>query len=153
MRILIGVRFLFAKSLIYKVFSILFNDIRLRGVPETVAAEPFAFSPTTPFNEGLRGVHFRRRGVHILMIPQERKRKAAKPVHPKMRTILRPCSLCSDFDLGSVLENEGNVAFDDLWAVLDEHPIFPSDGFRNNIKKELKQRRKQKATGTGSSFR
>ena len=146
MRILIGVRFLFAKSLIYKVFSILFNDIRLRGVPEMVAAEPFSFSPTTPFNEGLRG-------VHILMIPQERKRKAAKPIRPKMRTILRPCSLCSDFDLGSVLENEGNAAFDDLWAVLDEHPIFPSDGFRNDIKKELKQRRKQKATGTGSPFR
>ena len=96
---------------------------------------------------------FGKRGVHILIIPQERKRKAAKPVHPKMRTILRPCSLCSDFDLGSVLENEGNAAFDDLWAVLDEHPTFPSDGFRNDIKKELKQRRKQKATGTGSPFR
>ena len=153
MRILIGVQFLFAKSLIYKVFSILFNDIRLRGIPETVAAEPFSFSPTTPFNEGLRGVQILVGGVHILIIPQERKRKAAKPVHPKMRTILRPCSLCSDFDLGSVLENKGNVAFDDLWAVLDEHPIFPSDGFRNDIKKELKQRRKQKATGTGSPFR
>lgn len=64
---------------------------------------------------------FGKRGVHILMIPQERKRKAAKPVHPKMRTILRPCSLCSDFNLGSVLENEGNrtVPVDDRF--LDHH--------------------------------
>lgn len=36
-------------------------------------------------------------------------------------------------------DGQTNVAFDDLWAVLDEHPIFPSDGFRNDIKKELKQ--------------
>lgn len=62
MRILIGVQFLFIKSLIYKAFSILFNDIRLRGVPETVAAEPFSFSPITPFNERSRGVHFRQKG-------------------------------------------------------------------------------------------
>ena len=53
---------------------------------------------------------FGTRGVHILIIPQERKRKAAKPVHPKMRTILRPCSLCSDFDLRAVFENEGDLA-------------------------------------------
>ena len=31
-----------------------------------------------------------------------------------------------------------NVPFSELWAVLDNHPIFPSDGFRNEIKKELK---------------
>lgn len=36
-------------------------------------------------------------------------------------------------------DGQTNVAFDDLWVVLDEHPIFPSDGFRNDIKKELKQ--------------
>ena len=121
MRILIGVRFLFIKSLIYKAFSILFNDIRLRGVPETVAAEPFSFSPTTPFNEGSRGVHFRQRRVHILIIPQERKRKAAKPVHPKMRTILRPYILFSDFNLGSVLENEGNLTVPVDDCLLDHH--------------------------------
>ena len=62
MRILIGVQFLFAKSLIYKAFSILFNDIRLCGAPKSVTAEPFAFSPITPFNERLRGVHFRQKG-------------------------------------------------------------------------------------------
>lgn len=43
MGIVIGVQFLFIKSLIYKAFSILSNDIRLRGVPETVVAEPFSF--------------------------------------------------------------------------------------------------------------
>lgn len=32
-----------------------------------------------------------------------------------------------------------NVPLDKLWTVLDEHPIFPSDGFKNDIKKELKQ--------------
>lgn len=62
MRILIGVQFLFAKSLIYKAFTILFNDIRLCGAPKSVTAEPFAFSPITPFNERLRGVHFRQKG-------------------------------------------------------------------------------------------
>ena len=48
----VRVLFLFAKTLIYKAFSILFNDIRLCGTPETVAAEPFSFSPITPFNGG-----------------------------------------------------------------------------------------------------
>ena len=85
--------------MIYKAFSILFNDIRLCGVPETVAAEPFAFSPITLFNERSRGVQilvgvciFGKKGVHILIIPQERKRKAAKPVRPKYE---RPCDLVS----------------------------------------------------------
>lgn len=36
-------------------------------------------------------------------------------------------------------DGQTDVLLDDLWAVLDEHPVFPSDGFRNDIKKELKQ--------------
>ena len=32
-----------------------------------------------------------------------------------------------------------NVPLSDLWALLDNHPIFPSDGFRSQIKNELKQ--------------
>ena len=66
-------------------------------------------------------MHFEPRGVHLLIIPQERKRKAAKPVHPKMRTTLRPYILCSDFGLGSVVEYEGNrtVPVDD--CLLDHH--------------------------------
>ena len=31
------------------------------------------------------------------------------------------------------------VPLDKIWALLDEHPVFPYDGFRNEIKKELKQ--------------
>ena len=58
MRILIGVQFLFAKSLVCKAFSTLFNDIRLCGALKTVNAELFSFSPITHFNERSRGVHF-----------------------------------------------------------------------------------------------
>ena len=36
-------------------------------------------------------------------------------------------------------DGQANVPLGDLWDVLDEHPIFPSDGFRTDIKKELKQ--------------
>lgn len=36
-------------------------------------------------------------------------------------------------------DGQDDVPLDDLWAVLDEHPVFPSDGFRNVIKNELKQ--------------
>ena len=32
----------------------------------------------------------------------------------------------------------GNVPFIDVWKILDEHPIFPSDGFKTEIKEELK---------------
>ncbi len=60
-----GVQFLFAKAPICKGFPIPFNDIRLRGVPETVAAEPFAFSPITLFNERSRGVQILVGGVHF----------------------------------------------------------------------------------------
>lgn len=51
-----------------------------------------------------------KRGVYILIIPQERKRKSAKSVNPKMRTTLRPCILFSDLDLCAVVENEGDLA-------------------------------------------
>ena len=105
MRILVGVRFLFIKSLICKVFSILFNDIRLRGVPETVAAEPFAFSPITLFNERSRGVHFEPRGVHLLIIPRQRK---------------KPEQLRSDLGFRAVLENKCDLS------------ILVNDGFFNH---------------------
>ena len=64
---------------------------------------------------------FGKRGVHILIIPQERKRKAAKPVHPKMRTTLRPYILCSDFGLGAVVEHEGDLAVSVDNCLLDHH--------------------------------
>lgn len=31
-----------------------------------------------------------------------------------------------------------NVSLDDIWYLIDEHPIFPSDGYRNQIKTILK---------------
>ncbi len=32
-----------------------------------------------------------------------------------------------------------NVPLNDVWTLLDSHPVFPSDGFRSQIKNELKQ--------------
>ena len=104
MRISIGVRFLFAKALIYKAFSILFNDIRLCGTPETVAAEPFSFSPITPFNERSRGVqilvggvHFRQKGCAHFNYSSRAQKKGRKIRSPKnandlatLYLILRP---------------------------------------------------------------
>ena len=34
---------------------------------------------------------------------------------------------------------QSDVSMSDVWALLDNHPIFPSDGFRSQIKNELKQ--------------
>ena len=104
MRILIGVQFLFTKSLTYKDFSILFNDIRLRSVPETVAAEPFAFSPITLFNERSRGVqilvggvHFRQKGCAYFNYSSRVQKKGRKTRSPQnandlatLYLILRP---------------------------------------------------------------
>ena len=33
-----------------------------------------------------------------------------------------------------------DVAFSEVWGMLDDHPIFPSGGYRNEIKSELKSR-------------
>ena len=30
-----------------------------------------------------------------------------------------------------------NVLLEDIWKPLESHPVFPSDGFRNQIKSEL----------------
>lgn len=40
--------------------------------------------------------------------------------------------------LQKIFEGQQDVPFDTLWQVLNEHPVFPSDGFRNQIKNELK---------------
>ena len=46
-------------------------------------------------------------------------------------------------DIAEYLQREFNgktgVLLDTVWALLDVHPIFPSDGFKFQIKKELKQ--------------
>ena len=58
MRIAIGVQFFLVKVLVYKGFSILFNDNRLYGDFETVAVGAFAFYPFLPFNERSAGCAF-----------------------------------------------------------------------------------------------
>ncbi len=40
--------------------------------------------------------------------------------------------LCGEF------KGKKDIPFDDVYGSLEEHPIFPSDGFRNDIKQELK---------------
>lgn len=54
--------------------------------------------------------------------------------------------------LQSHFDGQTDVPFDNLWVVLDEHPIFPSDGFRNEIKKELKQNFKASVSRGKISF-
>lgn len=34
---------------------------------------------------------------------------------------------------------QSNVPINDIWKLLDEHPIFPTDGYKNKIKKQLKE--------------
>lgn len=46
-------------------------------------------------------------------------------------------------DIAEYLQNcfaGQTVTLDKIWTVLDEHPVFPADGFKNEIKKELKTR-------------
>ena len=35
-------------------------------------------------------------------------------------------------------KGRANVPFDEIWGELDEHPVFPSEGYRTLIKKDLK---------------
>ncbi len=39
----------------------------------------------------------------------------------------------------SVFDGRENVPLDDIWGVVDEHPVFPSDLYKNDIKSILKQ--------------
>ena len=41
--------------------------------------------------------------------------------------------------LQTVFNGREQVPLNEIWSVLDDHPIFPSDGFKPQIKKELKQ--------------
>ena len=46
-------------------------------------------------------------------------------------------------DIADYLQNSfdgmADIPLDILWSLLDEHPVFPSDGFRREIKEELKR--------------
>ena len=63
MRIEAGVQFLFVKAPIYKDFPIPFNNNRLYGDLETVAAEPVVFCPAISFNERSVGCAYLSQGV------------------------------------------------------------------------------------------
>lgn len=41
--------------------------------------------------------------------------------------------------LQKTFNGRNNVPLRDVWAFLDNHPVFPSEGFRKQIKKELEQ--------------
>lgn len=45
-----------------------------------------------------------------------------------------------------------NVPFDEIWALLDEHPVFPADGYRNEIKRGLVRDYGAKKTRTAITF-
>lgn len=44
------------------------------------------------------------------------------------------------------------VKLDEIWGFLDNHPVFPSDGFKNKIKEELKQFYGAKVSSNTISF-
>ena len=62
MGIRMGVQLFFAKPSHFKGFRIRFNDNRLYGDSETVAAEPVVFCPSIPFNERSVGCAFCAKG-------------------------------------------------------------------------------------------
>lgn len=45
-------------------------------------------------------------------------------------------------DVASFIQKEfsgkNNISWDKVWAIVDQHPLFPSDGYKNEIKKRLK---------------
>ena len=41
--------------------------------------------------------------------------------------------------LQKAFNGKKDVSLNDVWALLDSHPVFPSDGFRSQIRNELKQ--------------
>ena len=59
-------------------------------------------------------------------------------------------------DIAKYLQNEfngkSNVKLDEVWKHLENHPVFPSDGFRPEIKKILKETHGAKITGDSISF-
>lgn len=59
-------------------------------------------------------------------------------------------------DIAEYLQKEfngrTNVSIKEIWSLLDYHPVFPSDGFKNQIKRELKQNYGATTSKTTISF-
>ena len=54
-----------------------------------------------------------------------------------------------------IIENfksRGMVSLDEVWNFVNEHPIFPTDGYKTEINKELKQRRHCKVSNSAVVF-
>ena len=54
--------------------------------------------------------------------------------------------------LQKAFDGQRNVPFDKVWALLDEHPVFPSDGFKKEIRSELRQNYNAQMTRDKISF-
>lgn len=54
--------------------------------------------------------------------------------------------------LQHIFRGRQDVALAELWAVLDQHPVFPSDGFKPQIKKALKDSYGDKASRSAMNF-
>ena len=54
--------------------------------------------------------------------------------------IIDDCFVVTDIAkyLSRAFAGKSEVPLQELWDLLDDHPIFPSDGFRNEIKADLK---------------
>ena len=63
-------------------------------------------------------------------------------------TLLNVCDY-----IKSQYEGVLEVPFKDIWELLDNHPIFPSDGFKNEIKNELKNDSSLKVKRSTIEFR
>ena len=54
----------------------------------------------------------------------------------------------------SKFEGQEKVPLSQIWAVLEEHPVFPSEGFRTDIKDKLKRNHGAVSVGrTALSFK
>lgn len=49
-------------------------------------------------------------------------------------------------------QGKSDIPFADIWALLDHHPIFPSDGYRNEIKAGLKEYYRDKISRSTITF-
>ena len=63
------------------------------------------------------------------------------------------------YDLNSIasyvqehFQGKTDVPLDDIWKLLDRHPVFPSDGYRNQIKDILRDEYQAKVRKKTISF-
>lgn len=101
--------FFLQKSLFARVFRYFLTMIGSVTTQNRVSQSLFSFCPQYLLTKGLWSVHFEPRGVHLLIILQERKER---PQNPFAQKGVRSCdlSLFSNSDFGTVFENKGDFA-------------------------------------------